>query len=707
MVSASIPPWLHWLVPLLVALVTLTAFWPALQNGFVNWDDDMNFLLNVHYRGLGLSELRWMFTTSIATGQWIPLTWLTLGLDYVLWGMRPIGYHLTSVLLHAANASVFFFITRRLLGAAGPELGARARALGAGAAALVFALHPLRVESVAWVTERRDVLSGLFFLLTLLGYLRAADGGGTGRRRWLAASVGFYALALAAKAVVVTLPLLLVVLDVYPLRRLPARWRGWLAPAVRRVWAEKVPYGPLALVAAGVAAYALRVSTLAPDAYPLWAHVFIGAHSLCFYVWKTLLPLRLSPLYELPARIDPLDPVLLGSVVAVVGIGAGVWALRRRWPAGLAACAAYVLLLAPVSGLPRTIGPQLVATRYSYLSCLPWAVLAGAGLVSGWQLLRRSTPGMLTLALAGLPVCIVIGLGVLTWNQVQVWHDSARLWSYTVAIGYGSPIAHNNWGAALNDQGNWPEAIAHFQQALRLNPDYAEAYNNWGLALAYQGKPAEAIVHFQQALRLQPDYADAHNNWGAALNNQGNWPEAIAHFQQALRLKPDDADAHTNWGWALAEQGEPTEAIEHFKEALRFKPDGAEAHTNWGVALLRQGELAEMMEQVLSIVPVRPSSSKRSQTADGQGKVAESRPQPVDVQAKVAEAIGHFQQALRIRPDYALAHANLGAALLRQGNLAEAIEHFREALRIDPGLAAAHNGLGQALAQQRRRAEPK
>src|SRR5207302_9378053 len=248
------PCWIRWLVSLLVALVTLTAFWSALRNGFVNWDDGMNFLQNVHYRGLGPSELRWMVTTSIGTGQWIPLTWLTLGLDYVLWDIRPAGYHLTSVLLHTANAGVFFFVVLRLLTRALPGPSGRGYALAVSArfAALVFAIHPLRVESVAWVTERRDVLSGLFFLLTLLAYLRAADGGGAGCRRWLAASVGFYALALAAKAVVVTLPLLLVVLDVYPLRRLPDRWRDWLAPAVRRLWAEKVPYVLLALVASGV-----------------------------------------------------------------------------------------------------------------------------------------------------------------------------------------------------------------------------------------------------------------------------------------------------------------------------------------------------------------------------------------------------------------------------------------------------------------------
>src|SRR2546430_1064005 len=224
---ASAQEWVRWLVPLLVVLCTLAAFLPTLQNHFVNWDDDKNFLDNHHYRGLTWQQLSWMWTTHL--GHYIPLTWMTLGMDYLLWGMNPVGYHLTSLLLHAASAVVFYFVVVRILTLALPRLADRGHALvaSAGFAALVSAIHPLRVESVAWVTERRDVLSGLFFLLTIFSYLRAADGGGAGRGRWLVASVGFYALALAAKAVVVTLPLLLVVLDVYPLRRLPDRWRDW------------------------------------------------------------------------------------------------------------------------------------------------------------------------------------------------------------------------------------------------------------------------------------------------------------------------------------------------------------------------------------------------------------------------------------------------------------------------------------------------
>src|SRR5256886_5877310 len=242
--------WVRWLAPLLVALFTLAAFLPALQNQFVNWDDKDNFLDNPHYRGLGWTHLRWMWTTHL--GHYIPLTWMTLGLDYLLWGMNPVGYHLTNLLLHAANAVVFFFVVRRILTLALPssERG-HALAVSAGVAALVFAIHPLRVESVAWVTERRDVLSGLFYLVAILLYLRACEGGAPGRG-WYWLSVAVFVLALLSKSMVVNLPVVFLILDVYPLRRLGGAFEWWSEPA-RRVYVEKIPFVLLAAAASAIA----------------------------------------------------------------------------------------------------------------------------------------------------------------------------------------------------------------------------------------------------------------------------------------------------------------------------------------------------------------------------------------------------------------------------------------------------------------------
>src|SRR5881409_1038208 len=252
MVLTSAQRWVRWLAPLLVALFTLAAFLPTLQNQFVNWDDADNFLGSPHYRGLTWTHLRWMWTTHM--GHYIPLTWMTLGLDYVLWGMNPVGYHLTSLLLHAANAVVFFFIARRLLTLALPSPSERGHALAvaAGFAALVFAIHPLRVESVAWVTERRDVLSGLFYVSAILVYLLACEGGARGRG-WYWLSVAVFVCALLSKSMVVNLPVVLLILDVYPLRRLGGAV-GWLSESARRVYVEKIPF---VLLAAGASAIAL------------------------------------------------------------------------------------------------------------------------------------------------------------------------------------------------------------------------------------------------------------------------------------------------------------------------------------------------------------------------------------------------------------------------------------------------------------------
>src|SRR2546426_1208159 len=563
--------WRRWVIPVLIALVTVAAFLPTLHNHFVNWDDDTNFLDNPHYRGLGWTHLRWMWTTHL--GHYIPLTWMTLGLDYLLWGLNPVGYHLTNLLLHAANAMVFFFVVRRLLTRALPSPAERGHALAvsAGVAALVFAIHPLRVESVAWVTERRDVLSGLFYLVAILLYLRACERGERGRR-WYWGSVGLFVCALLSKSIAVSLPVLLLILDVYPLRRLGGALGWWSEPA-RRVYVEKIPF---VLLAAAASAIAVMAQLSAHAAVPL-AHLSVpgrlavSAYGLSFYLGKTIVPVNLSPLYEPPSTVDPWATPFLLSYGVVLALTAIALALRRRVPGLPAAWLAYVVVLLPVLGLFQS-GPQIAADRYTYLAGLGWALLTGAGLLSCWRTKRFLIPGC--------AVCVVVGLGVLTWDQVQVWHDSGKLWTHALAIDPNSYTAQNNLGAVLAEQGRLAEAIEHFQVALRIKPDDAMAHTNWGAALAQQGKPAEAIDHYRQALQIEPYAVVAHNNWGLLLDDQGKLAEAIEHYRQALQIKPDSAEAHSNWGTALAQQGKLAEAIEHYRQALRINPDFAQARPN-------------------------------------------------------------------------------------------------------------------------------
>src|SRR5437667_11121539 len=351
--------WVYRLVPVLVALVHFAAFLPALQNQFVNFDDDKNFLDNPHYRGLAWTHLRWMWTTH--QGHYIPLTWMTLGLDYLPWGINPVGYHLMSLLLHAANAVVFFFVVRRILTRALPSLSERGHALAvsAGFAALVFAIHPLRVESVAWATERRDVLSGLFYLVTILVYLRACEGEERGRRwYWLAGAT--FVLALLSKSMVVNLPVVLLILDVYPLRRLGGAIGWWSEPA-RRIYIEKIPFVLLAAAASAIAVMAQSsvhaAASLAQLSVP--GRLAVAAYGLGFYPRKMVVPVNLSPLYELPRTVDPMAPPFILSYALVLAIMAIVLALRRRVPGLPAAVVAYVVVLLPV----LRIGPGRPETR--------------------------------------------------------------------------------------------------------------------------------------------------------------------------------------------------------------------------------------------------------------------------------------------------------------------------------------------------------
>jgi tetratricopeptide (TPR) repeat protein len=544
----SLRRWRDWILAALLILGTVVVFLPALDNDFVDWDDVENLVNNPHYRGLSGPQLRWMWS-SARLGHYIPVTWMTLGLDYVLWQMDPSGYHLTNLLLHAANAAVFYLIALRLLGAALPSLGATPRRIGSVFAALLFAVHPLRVESVAWVTERRDVLFGLFYLLAILAYLRycEASAAGTRRGRWAYwGSVACCGLALLSKSMAVSLPVILLLLDIYPLRRLGGGMRTWLAPHRRAVLIEKIPF---VLLAAGAALVALTVLGSSGGLSPLAkvglrGRIAVSLYALSFYLWKMLLPLDLSPLYELPLRLNPVRPAFLISGLTVLAVTVLALVQRRQWPALAVVWTAYVVVLLPVLGIAHN-GPQLAADRYTYLASSGWCLLGGAGVALAWQRRRALQPVVTALA-----AVVVVTFAGLTWKQVHVWRDTDTLWTHALAVS-PSARAYMNVGLMLGRQGRLAEGIDHLREALRINPAFPEAYNAMGMVLAEQGRTKEAAEYLQLALRINPKFADAHNNLGLALADQDRLPEAIAHFETALRLNPDLGDARRNLELAL------------------------------------------------------------------------------------------------------------------------------------------------------------
>ncbi|MGH7770596.1 MAG: tetratricopeptide repeat protein, partial [Candidatus Binatia bacterium] len=339
---------------------------------------------------------------------------------------------------------------------------------------------------------------------------------------------------------------------------------------------------------------------------------------LAFYLWKTLLPLGLSPLYELPSQFNPWEWHFVLSGAAVLAITVVLVMARRRWPAGLAAWACYVIILLPILGIAQS-GPQIVADRYSYLACLGWAMLAGGAVFHGWRVNGRIHRQLFVPA-AGLGALILIGLGFMTWQQTQIWHDSETLWRYALAVAershFKSSVAHYNLGKIVGSQGNLTEAIEHYRQALVIDPGYAKAHNNLGNALFVRGELTEAIEHYRQALRVDPAHAKAHYNLGAALAKGGNLAEATEHFRQAVRIDPDYGKAHHTLGVVLARQGDLEEAIGHFRQAVRIQSDSAEAHQSLGQALALQGnreEAVEHYQQALSLLKSRRAGASPSE----------------------------------------------------------------------------------------------
>ena len=550
------------IAPFAIAALTLAVFAPALHYGFILWDDDRNLLTNPSYRGLGWAQIRWAFTSAVM-GHWIPVTWLTFGVDHALWGMNAFGYHLTNVLLHAANAALFYLLARRLLRLGLTAAPAWAITLGAIVSALFFAVHPLRVESVVWITERRDVLSALFYLLTVLAYLRACAVDGPPRRRWLLVSLGAYTLGLLSKSLIMSLPLVLLVLDVYPLRRARGNWR--------RVLVEKLPYLGLAVTAAVVSVLVViaKVGLTSAAAYPPPARAAMALYSLAFYVSKTVLPLGLAPMYELPARVGLTSPRFMVAALVAVGVSVVLLVARRSWPAALAVWLVYGFTLAPVSGIVHN-GPQLVADRYSYLSCLGFALLVGAAVaaVASAGTIARPLRGGVVLVGVGW----IIGLAILTSEQLPVWRDTEEVWRHSLEVDPDCAFCHGQWGALLGNRGEFGQAIAHFERVVALRPDNVRHRDNLGLALLKAARPAEAAVQFERMLAAEPGDAETRTRLGLALAQQGKLAEASDEFARASRDNPRHVGALLNLGLSLIELGRPADAVPYLERAAALDP---------------------------------------------------------------------------------------------------------------------------------------
>jgi tetratricopeptide (TPR) repeat protein len=643
---------------LLVAAV-FAAYQPVWQAGFI-WDDDAH----VTRPELRSVDGLWRIWTDLkATQQYYPLVHSAFWVQYHLFGLNPLGYHLVNVALHAANALLVWCLLRRL---AIP---------GAVLAAAVFALHPVMVESVAWVSELKNTLSGLFYMTAALVYLRFDQ---SRRKRWYALALGLFVLALLSKTVTASLPAALLVVFWWQRGRLT--WRRDVAPLL--------PWFGLGAAAGLTTAWVERTLIGASGSdfeFTLLERGLIAGRVVWFYLGKLLWPVELIFMYP-RWDIRATDPRQYVYPLLAIGLLVAAWQARRRSRAPLAALLFFGGTLFPALGFFNVFPFQysFVADHFQYLASLGIIALAAGGLATARARWRPAATGQ-ALVWAGALLAL---LGTLTWRQARIYHDLEMLWRDTLAKNPACWMAHNNLSVCLTDHGRFPEAVEHGTEALSRRPNYAEAHNNLGVALAEQGKLTEAMEHYTEALRLSPHYAEAHNNLGNALVKLGRVDEAIARFTEALRLNPDSAEAHCNLGRTLAAQGKLAEGIEHYTEALRLKPEYANAHGLLGAALAHQGKLPEAIDHLRHALRLQPSA--RTHYNLGVALAA---------QGQTTEAIDHYTEAVRLEPDYAEAHNNLGKALAAQGRLTAALGHYTAAVQADPNFADAYVNRSNARMQ--------
>jgi tetratricopeptide (TPR) repeat protein len=627
--SGSVPI----LLGLGLVLLTLIVYRPALTYGFVNFDDGLYVTGNRQVqKGFTWDGFLWAWQANVAS-NWHPLTMLTHMLDVELYGLDGRGHHLTNLLLHLANVWLLFEVLRRMTGAVGAS----------AFVAALFGIHPTHVESVAWIAERKDVLSGFFFLLTLGAWERWVRGP-TVRRYVLA--VLLFACGLLSKPMLVTLPCVLLLLDIWPFGRLrPGEIRS-----VRDLWAglrpllvEKIPFFVLSAASSAVTVYAQEGSLATLEAVSMGRRVGNALVSYAVYLGKTFWPAKLAVFYPLPVSLPWWKVVAAGALLAAI-TALAVWRIRRQ-PYLIAGWLWFLGMLVPVIGLIQ-VGRQAMADRYTYLPSI------GVFLILAWgarELFGRMPGGRRRAVLAGGALAVVAALSVAAYAQVGTWKNSLTLFRHALKVTKDNYLAHLNVAVALSHEGKQEESLHHYREVLRLQRNLAEAHAALGTALRRWGRNAEALPHLRRAVQLKPERARFRHTLAITLEELGHKEEAKAQLRKAVELSPRLADAHYGLGAILQEEGRTDEALRHYQAALEANPELIALYEPTATLLARRGDLAG--------------------------------------------AVRLYEEAVRRQPT-ARVHFNLAITLERLGRAAEARQHYERALVLDPDLEPARRRLG-------------
>ncbi len=651
------------LICLGLILCSFVAYEPMRHNGFVGYDDEDYVTNNEHVlSGLNSESIVWAFTTPHVS-NWHPVTWISHMVDCQLFGVNALGHHITNLLLHIINTLLLFLLFKRMT-----------RAVWASAfVAAVFALHPLHVESVAWIAERKDVLSAFFCILTIWAYVRYTERVSFGR---FAVVMVLFALGLMSKPMVVTLPFVLLLLDYWPL----CRFKN-----VGRLIAEKLPLFALAATSSIITFIVQKNygAVAQTETVGLGLRASNAIVSYVMYITKMVWPSGLAVLYPLSNETLPLQQWVVSLIIVlVVSIGV-IWTTKQQrylttgwlW---------YVGTLIPVIGLVQ-VGSQAMADRYMYLPLVGLSIMIAWG-IGEFSERWRYQKIIVAIGMIGVVAAMVI----CTRTQVTYWEKNTTLFERALAVTKNNYVMHYNLGRELHKQDRFDEAIGHYNRTLRIEPRHIKAYNNLGLALKSQGKFDEAINSFNEAIKVAPGYSDTYNNLAVTLQSQGKLDDAIIYFAHALEIDRNSVLAHNNLGEALAEQGKFEEAISHFNRALEIDGDSAAAYNNLGVTFQSQGKFYEAVKYFRKALQINPNY------ADAHNNLGIV----FGAQGRLDEAISHLRQALEIEPNSTETHFNLGMALRFAGKFDEAISHFRQALQVGAEDAGVHYNLAMAFKSQ-------